>query len=109
ARAVQLEEAAAHAAEAEEESGCGGRAAPTAQPAMPPHPARHRRFRAGGRVLSATYQVSHAAFSTIHMTRSAKSMPACRAMSGTSEVGVIPGCVLTSRRIIRPGSPLVSS
>ena len=38
-------------------------------------------------------------------TSSAKSMPACAAMSGTSEVGVMPGWVLTSSSTSRPGSP----
>ena len=35
--------------------------------------------------------------------------PACRAISGTSEVGVMPGWVLTSSSTMRPGSPAVSS
>src|SRR5215469_2181807 len=42
--------------------------------------------------------LSHRAFSTIHTTRSSKLMPAWRAMSGTSEVGVIPGWLFTSNR-----------
>ena len=41
---------------------------------------------------------SHAACSTIHTTSSSKPMPAWRAISGTSEVGVMPGWVLTSSR-----------
>src|SRR5439155_26114134 len=41
---------------------------------------------------------SHDAFSTIHATSSSKPMPTCRAISGTSEVGVIPGWVFTSSR-----------
>src|SRR5215469_11103037 len=42
--------------------------------------------------------LSHRAFSTIQTTRSSKLMPAWRAMSGTSEVGVIPGWLFTSNR-----------
>ncbi len=34
-------------------------------------------------------------------------MPACAAISGTSEVSVMPGCVLTSRQA-RPLNPLRS-
>src|SRR5216684_405017 len=60
-----------------------------------------------GRVVAAP-QESHAAFSTIQRTSAAKSMPACLAMSGTREVGVMPGWVLTSSSTKRPGSPLVS-
>jgi hypothetical protein len=52
---------------------------------------------------------SHAAFSTIQETRSWNEIPAAFAMSGTSEVGVMPGWVLTSRRMTLPGSPAVSS
>ena len=38
------------------------------------------------------------ASSTIHRTSSSNEMPACAASSGTSDVSVMPGCVLTSRQ-----------
>ena len=40
----------------------------------------------------------HDASSTIHETSSPKDMPACAAISGTRDVSVIPGWVLTSRQ-----------
>src|SRR5262249_29228195 len=39
---------------------------------------------------------SHAAFSTIQEHSASNAMPLYWAISGTSEVGVMPGCVLTS-------------
>ncbi len=45
----------------------------------------------------------HAAFSTIHAQSCGKLMPRCAACSGSSEVGVRPGCVLTSSSTSRPG------
>ena len=59
--------------------------APPPRAAPPPSPLR-------------PFHESHAAFSTIHPTRASKEIPACRAMSGTSEVGVIPGWVFNSSR-----------
>ena len=44
-----------------------------------------------------TDQASHAAFSTIQLTSSTKSVPASMAISGTSDVGVMPGWVFNSR------------
>ena len=41
---------------------------------------------------------SHTALSTIHATSSSNLIPAWPAISGTSEVGVIPGCVFNSSR-----------
>jgi hypothetical protein len=41
----------------------------------------------------------HVASSTIQRTSAWKSMPAYAAISGTSDVAVMPGCVLTSRQI----------
>ena len=61
--------------------------------ACSPAPRAPHRYRLGRGVHE-----SHAAFSTIQRTSSSKPMPACRAMSGTSEVGVMPGWVLTSSR-----------
>src|SRR5262249_60193632 len=46
------------------------------------------------------------ASSTIQPTSSVNVIPACAASSGTSEVAVMPGCVLTSRHT---SSPAVSS
>ena len=57
----------------------------------------------------AAFQTRHVAFSTIQTHRAGKFMPQKAACSGNKDVGVRPGCVFTSRRINRPGSPLVSS
>ena len=44
----------------------------------------------------------HDASSTIQATNSGKLSPACAASSGTSDVRVMPGCVLTSSQMISP-------
>jgi hypothetical protein len=49
------------------------------------------------------------ASSTIQLTKSANESPACWASSGTSEVAVMPGWVLTSRQNNSPDPPAVSS
>src|SRR5690606_42148869 len=54
-------------------------------------------------------QRGHDASSTIQLRRSPNEMPACSAMSGTSEVGVMPGWVLISSQTTSPSSPLRSS
>ena len=56
----------------------------------------------------AAFQRSHEASSTIQRHISGKLMPTWAACSGLSDVGVIPGWVLVSKRI-RPSMPLVSS
>ena len=54
-------------------------------------------------------QRSNEASSTIHCTSSRKDRPACAASSGTMEVSVMPGCVLTSSTTSAPVPPGVSS
>ena len=49
-------------------------------------------------------QFGHAAFSTIHATRSGKPMPQCAACSGARDVGVMPGWVLISSNHTPPVS-----
>ena len=49
------------------------------------------------------------ASSTIQLTSSANESPAWAASSGTSEVAVMPGWVLTSRQTTSPDPPGVSS
>ena len=55
-------------------------------------------------VRPASAQRLHEASSTIQCTSAGKSMPAWAAISGTSDVAVMPGCVLTSRQT-RPSIP----
>ena len=54
-------------------------------------------------------QASHAACSTIQVSNRSNGQPAWAAISGASDVGVMPGCVFTSRTTMSPGSPFVSS
>ncbi|MNS61252.1 hypothetical protein D3C72_942760 [compost metagenome] len=51
----------------------------------------------------------HEASSTIQLTRLPKERPAWAAISGTREVGVMPGCVFTSSQITSPSSEKRSS
>ena len=68
---------------------------------------RLRRHRRAAEIHVILYR-SHDASSTSKRHRSTKATPQCAACSGTSEVGVIPGCVLVSSRI-NPSRPLLSS
>ena len=69
---------------------------------------RWRLFRPPPDVRSGPYLLQLAS-STIQLTSSANESPACAASSGTSEVAVMPGCVLTSRQTTSPDPPGVSS
>ena len=61
------------------------------------------------RVARTAGYARHVAFSTIQAQSCGKLMPRCAACSGSSDVGVRPGCVLISSSTRRPGSPAVSS
>ena len=52
---------------------------------------------------------SSEASSIIHRTSSSNAIPACAAISGTSDVSVMPGCVLTSRQTSPPVPSIRSS
>src|SRR6185437_1146961 len=105
AGAVKLEDAAGDRGERRRQH----QPAPAAQPGEAARAPDDRLPGGAPPALGATDQGSHAAFSTIQTTSDGKSIPAWRAISGTSEVGVMPGCVLTSSSTMRPGSPAVSS
>ncbi len=81
----------------------------------PPQPARQhaalfdaRRTGALRRVAATAALVrpqrKHEASSTIQLNSSPKLCPAWAAISGTSDVGVMPGCVLTSSQMTSPFS-----
>ena len=93
-------------------------ASPHADPASGRSSQRCRRsaqLPAGGPVVDRSLRrpcqahARHAAFSTIQAQSCGKFMPRYAACSGSSEVGVRPGCVLISSSTRRPGSPAVSS
>ena len=57
----------------------------------------------------APFQRRHEASSTIQLNKSPNECPACAAISGTSDVGVMPGWVLTSSQMSSPFSEWRSS
>ena len=82
---------------------------PTAQPIFSPTRTTRRRigrraapFRPCSPLWPRPHQRLVEASSTIHFTSSSKVIPAYAASSGTSEVSVMPGCVLISRQTSFP-------
>ena len=67
-----------------------------------------RRHRLGGSALVFRHR-RHEASSTIQLTNSSNECPACRAISGAKDVGVMPGWVLISSQMTSPFSEKRSS
>src|SRR3984957_4692295 len=91
---------------------------PCERPRRPPSPRQQHACggdvaasvgRGGGVKRKCLAHRSHEASSTIHETSSPKETPACAAISGTRDVSVMPGWVLTSRQTNSPDSPFDSS
>src|SRR5690606_13479465 len=75
---------------------------------------RKRRTRKGrpdrpGSAVLSPLQRRHEASSTIQLNNSPNECPACKAISGTSDVGVMPGWVLISSHTTSPFSECRSS